>query len=83
MTPTDPKLIQALIDNHLGTSREGDIALVFGLRWEPLPEKFRCPHCKGALERTVGLMLASPWAGGSGVPRATTSTPSAATWVSR
>lgn len=55
--------LHALILNHLGKSREGDIALAFGFRWVPAPDGFQCPHCKGALERTVGLTLASPFAG--------------------
>ena len=55
--------LHALILNHLGKPREGDIALAFGFRWVPAPDGFQCPHCKGALERTVGLTLASPFAG--------------------
>jgi hypothetical protein len=63
MDPTDPKLIQALINNHVGKHIQDNFALVFGLRWEPAPEGFLCPHCNGAMERTVGLMLMSPWVG--------------------
>lgn len=36
---------------------------LFGISWEAAPEGFDCPRCKGALERTRGLMIASPWAG--------------------
>lgn len=63
MDPTDPKLIQALIDNHLGNPRGDDISLAFGLCWVPAPEGSQCPHCKGALERTAGRSLASAFAG--------------------
>lgn len=59
----DPKHLHALILNHLGKSREGDIALAFGFRWVPAPDGFQCPHCKGAMERTTSLMLVSPFAG--------------------
>ena len=62
MDPTDPKL-RALIRNQIETLRSGDIVTAFGIRWVPAPEGSQCPHCKGALERAVGLMLASPWAG--------------------
>ncbi len=36
---------------------------LFALSWEPCAPEFSCPRCKGNMERTVGLMLASPWAG--------------------
>lgn len=61
-----PEQIQALIDNQLGkTRRDGEDTLsqLFGFRWEPAPEGFLCPHCKGAMERTTSLMLVSPFAG--------------------
>jgi len=64
MDPTDPKLIQALINDHIGKPREDNTSLIFGFRWVAAPKGFQCPRCKGALERTVGSMLASPWAGG-------------------
>lgn len=36
---------------------------LFGISWEPAPEGSDCPRCKSPMERTRGLMLASPWAG--------------------
>lgn len=35
---------------------------MFAIRWEPVPY-FSCPKCNGLMEKTCGLMLASPWAG--------------------
>lgn len=63
MDPTDPKLIQVLVDNQLGKLRDGDISLAFGFQWVPAPEGSQCPHCKGALERTTSLMLSSSFTG--------------------
>lgn len=36
---------------------------LFATSWKPCAPEFSCPRCKGNMERTVGLMLASPWAG--------------------
>lgn len=36
---------------------------LFAISWEAAPDGFDCPRCKGALERSRGLMIASPWAG--------------------
>lgn len=36
---------------------------LFALSWSPCAPEFSCPRCKGNVERTVGLMLTSPWAG--------------------
>lgn len=56
-------LIKGLIDNQMGVQRNDDLSRLFGFRWVPAPEWSKCPHCDGPLERTVGLTLASPWAG--------------------
>lgn len=59
MDPKDSKLVQALIDNQ----KDGPLDSIFASRWEPCPAGYVCPQCKGALERTRGLLLTSPWVG--------------------
>ena len=36
---------------------------LFGITWEAAPEGSECPRCKGALERSRGLMVSGPWSG--------------------
>ena len=36
---------------------------LFAISWGPCGPEFTCPWCKAGMERTMGLMLMSPWAG--------------------